>query len=196
MARRQQNNYYLISVFMVMAMLLPMLSCQRTGNSVPRPTAYPRLERAYDTVYRCATDMYNIEVNSSAKINYAGETVNSCGLQVRYEKYGATLYCDYWKLDNAADFSQTLASRMERIRRDCGDINPETYYRSYVGYSAHVFYTLRDCLTPVHFIATDSVDAIVYGALVLDKIENYDSIYPVLDYLSYDVNHMIEHLQL
>lgn len=181
---------------MVVAMLLPMLSCGREGNTAPRPTAYPRLERAYDTVYRCASDIYNIEVNSFANVKVVDEAMNGNGLQVRYDKYGATLYCSYWKSGNADDFVEVLASRMERIRRDCGGANPETYRSSYPGYSAHVFYTLRDCLTPVHFVATDSVDAIVYGALVLDKIENYDSIYPILDYLSYDINHLIGHLQL
>ena len=87
--------------------------------------------------------------------------------------------------------------RLERVALDLGNKEPDVFLHDYPeGGSATVFYSLRDCLTPVHFIATDSVGYVVSGTVVLDRISNFDSIAPVLDYLSYDVAHLVKNLNL
>ena len=133
----------------------------------------------------------NIMLNKNAEISR-----NDGGFCAKYPKYGAALYCSYNKTTGIDDFSETLRKRHERIALDSGSNVPEIYkYKNKEGnYSATIYYNLENCVTPVHFIATDSASFIVSGTIVLDNIGNQDSIAPVINYLNDDVSYLVKHL--
>lgn len=191
MKARRKNRSLTVFSLVVVAMIMLLPSCGgRDNTSIPRKTAYPRIDRYYDTTYICSYSPLNLYFNENAKI----ERLPQNGFKVRYDKYSATLYCSYWEKLSRQDYVKVLSQRKERIVRDCGDKNPETYVVDNGNSLATVFYSLRDCLTPVHFLAVDSAN-IVYGVVSLDKMENYDSISPIIDYLCYDVSHLVKHLR-
>ena len=164
-------------------------------KSVPRPAAYPRIERYYDTVYNSADNPLNMEFNKNAEIS-TEKTENGCGYRVRYSRYEATLLCSYQKVNSADDLKRLLALRTERVMLDAGSLKPKIYKIDDSRRSCHavLFYTYENCLTPIHFIATDSSRYIVSGTALLDKIANQDSIAPVLEYINYDIHHLINRL--
>lgn len=189
MKAKRKNR--ILTVFSLVVAMVLLISCGgRDSTSIPRKTAYPRIDRLYDTVYTCAYSPLQLYFNENANI----ERTSNDGFRVRYDKYSATLYCSYWEKLTQKDYVKVLSQRKERIVRDCGEKNPETYIVDNGKSLATVFYSLRDCLTPVHFLAEDSVN-IVYGVIYLDKMENYDSISPIIDYLCYDVSYLIKHLR-
>lgn len=191
MVAERKNRVLFIFSLAIVVVLLSLLSCGRSRNSsVPRKMAYPRIDRYYDTTYICAYSPLQLYLNENAII----ERPSPDGFKVRYDKYCATLYCSFWENLSEREYVRVLSQRKERIVRDCGDINPETYVSDNGNSVTTVFYSLRDCLTPVHFLAVDSVN-IVYGVVSLDKMENYDSISPIIDYLCYDVSHLVKHLR-
>ena len=64
---------------------------------MPRPVAYPFIARAYDTTYCTASEQFNLQLNSQAEITDRNPGDSKCpNFEVRYEKYGATLYVQCW----------------------------------------------------------------------------------------------------
>ena len=186
MSRQKRNAmmWKCMVIYVIALLAILLVACVRKEGQkvgVPRPVAYPRVERSYDTVYSCVYAPLNIELNRNAKV----------------ERYGAELLCGYNRVGDAKKLKELLALRLERVALDLGNKEPDVFRHDYPeGGSATVFYSLRDCLTPVHFIATDSVGLVVSGTVVLDRISNFDSIALVLDYLSYDVAHLVKNLNL
>ncbi len=200
MSRRKRTvmmwRCMVIYVIALLAILLVACS-QREKVGVPRPVAYPRIERSYDTTYTCVYAPLNIEMNRNVEVERTDSAADAGGFRAAYPHYGAELLCSYHRTGNAAQLKQLLARRMERVALDLGNKKPDVFRHDYSdGGSATVFYSLRDCVTPVHFVATDSVGYVVSGTVVLDRISNFDSIAPVLDYLSYDVAHLVKNLNL
>lgn len=181
-----------IYVVVLIALSIIAVSCSEKQAAVPRPAAYPRVERTYDTTYTCAYPELNIMLNANAEISG-----NDSGFSVRYAKYGASFFCSYERIGSHDDFIETMLKKEERVAMDSGNHKPDIYryYNPEGGYSASMFYTEENCVTPVHFIATDSLSYIVSGTVVLDNVENYDSIAPIINYLNDDVSYLVKHLK-
>lgn len=202
MSRQKRNAmmWKCMVIYVIALLAILLVACVRKEGQkvgVPRPMAYPRVERSYDTVYSCVYAPLNIELNRNVEVVRTDSAADAGGFRAAYPHYGAELLCSYHRTGNAAQLKQLLARRMERVALDLGNKKPDVFRHDYSdGGSATVFYSLRDCVTPVHFVATDSVDYVVSGTVVLDRISNFDSIAPVLDYLSFDVAHLVKNLNL
>ncbi len=200
MSRRKRTvmMWRCMVIYVIALLAILLVACaQREKVGVPRPVAYPRIERSYDTTYTCVYAPLNIEMNRNVEVVRTDSAADAGGFRAVYPHYGAELLCSYHRAGNAAQLKQLLARRMERVALDLGNKKPDVFRHDYSdGGSATVFYSLRDCVTPVHFVATDSVGYVVSGTVVLDRISNFDSIAPVLDYLSYDVAHLVKNLNL
>lgn len=202
MSRQKRNAmmWKCMVIYVIALLAILLVACVRKEGQkvgVPRPMAYPRVERSYDTVYSCVYAPLNIELNRNAKVERTDSAADAGGFRAAYPRYGAELLCGYNRVGDAKKLKELLALRLERVALDLGNKEPDVFLHDYPeGGSATVFYSLRDCLTPVHFIATDSVGYVVSGTVVLDRISNFDSIALVLDYLSYDVAHLVKNLNL
>ena len=194
--RRQHLVWRCLAIYFILLVLVGALACSCSDggkNPVPRPVAYPRIPRAYDTTYVCADSRVELEFNRNASVTHKG----SGRYAVRYDRYGATLYCSVQTPAGKDAVLSSLQHRMERIALDSGSHTPD-FFRSEnqkTGVHAVVAYTLRDCPTPLHFVATDSLQWVVAGTVVLDRIEKFGSVAPVIDYLSYDVSHLVKKLK-
>lgn len=195
MSRKGERHLWrcmLLYLAFLIVLCIVAVACSERKVAVPRPTAYPRVMRAYDTTYTCVFPALNIMLNKNAVVSDSDG-----GFSVRYAKYGASLYCSYEGFSCDEDFMKTMDKRIERVALDSGSHKPDIYRYNNPdgGYSAKVFYTEENCVTPVHFIATDSLTYIVSGAVVLDNVENYDSIAPIINYLNDDVSYLVKHLK-
>lgn len=200
--KRERVMWWCLLIYTILLCAICLIACRKGGSesvAVPRPVAYPRIDPAYDTVYTCAEPWLNIELNREADIDtLSGDERGSGGYSVRYARYGATLYCAYTIVPDQESLSSVLARRMERIFLDSGGEGAAADALRLDSRGKHgsglVFYSLRDCLTPIHFVATDSARCVVSGTVVLDRIYNADSIAPVLDYLNCDIEHLVRNL--
>ncbi len=171
-------------------------SCSyKRAKPVPRPTAYPRIDSRYDTAYTTAFAPCNLQVNRTADVSCRGDR-RSGGVTVKYEKYGAILYCSYNIVNSRKQLTDLLHRRAERVMLDSGGDPSSTFRFSDDSRNCHgiLALTKQSKVTPIHFIATDSVEAVVSGTVVMGRSSAPDSISPILDYLVYDIEHLINNL--
>ena len=95
-----------IYVVVLIALSIIAVSCSEKQAATPRPAAYPRVERTYDTTYTCAYPELNIMLNANAEISG-----NDSGFSVRYAKYGASFFCSYERIGSHDDFIETMLKK-------------------------------------------------------------------------------------
>ena len=185
-------------VFVSILIAICIFGCKNDKSvSIPRQEAFPRMELQYDTTYKCVYVPFNLQVNENVKLNAENMDAEKAGFSVRYDKYSATLYCSFYKGLSKDSLNTILQRRYTRIALDLGEANADTYRleNEKNNCSAVIVYSEQNCATPVHFVATDSCRNVVSGVVVMDKIYNYDSIAPVINYLNHDVAHMINNIK-
>lgn len=168
--------------------------CVRGGGSspVPRPEAYPRID-LYPSFYR-AVDLPDgrvIQVNDSAGVDVDAEG----WVNISYPKYGVTVNCTLTRVSEAT-VGDVLSNRDERMALNTGDTYGEVMrLGSRRGSSVSVFVAQGGSLTPVQFIATDSVSYVFSGAAVMESaVANADSVRPVVDAVAADILYMLRSL--
>ncbi len=185
-------------VFVSILLAICIFGCKNEKSvSIPRQQAFPRMELQYDTTYQCVYSPFNIQVNENAKLNTENLETENSGFSLRYDKYSATLYCSFAKNLPKDSLNAMLQRRYARIALDLGEASADTYRFNNIenNCSAVIVYSEQNCATPVHFVATDSCRNVVSGVVVMDRIFNYDSIAPAINYLNKDVAHLINNLK-
>lgn len=192
----------LLPVWIVAVGLSFLLSDCGTGSSetaVPRRTAYPRIE-LYDTSYKMVDELpVELWVNRSADVSRGSHDGKSDKnwINVHYPRYGATLYCTYTSLTTSTA-STAIDNRIERMSLNAGDLSTEISRLPLPeGGDATLLVTPESRVTPIQFLATDSVTFMVSGALSFDGRQEVvaDSVRPILDAVKNDVLHALTHLK-
>lgn len=172
-----------------------MVSCH--SESTPRPTGYFRID-SYPTQYT-ATPIGNItlHINDSAQC-ITPDVITEKGvhwLNVVYPRYNATLYLSYFPLKGNLD--RLMAESIELVYRQ--NVNTEQveaigYENSETQIYATLFSLSAESATPIQFVATDSNQYLLRGALYFDNPVKNDSVAPSIHYLEEDIIHLIENI--
>ena len=96
MSRQKRNAmmWKCMVIYVIALLAILLVACVRKGGQkvgVPRPVAYPRVERSYDTVYSCVYAPLNIELNRNAKVERTDSAADAGGFRAAYPRYGAEL---------------------------------------------------------------------------------------------------------
>ena len=167
-------------------------ACSRSPKPMPRPVAYPFIARAYDTTYCTVSEQFNLQLNSQAEITDRNPGDSKCpNFEVRYEKYGATLYVQCWHTDSYERYLEIAENRAERAERDYGNTVPKSMTIDRDKIAGVVNRTTDKTLTPFHFFVGDNSRNLAYGVVVADNAYNPDSIAPVYDYILDDILHLL-----
>lgn len=172
-------------------------------TAVPRPTAYPRIQTYAPAYSDTEFPEITIEANDSTVYDRDFSGRNASGLRwisIHYPAYNATIYCTYSPVTAVHPLSETLSNREERMALNSGGATSTvTDFRNAYDISCRIVVTPYGTVTPVQFIATDSSQFVVSGALHLKGIEaasTNDSIQPIVDAVEADVMHMLENLHI
>ena len=208
MSKRYRNDSIRVSLsvlipiwVLAIAFAFSVSECGAGGGrdvAVPRRTAYPRIA-LYDTVYSAVDRLPVVmEVNAGAMVSRASRDgkQDDNWVNVRYDRYGATLYCTYTPITSAT-FAVVLDNRMERIGLNVGNLTTDvTAIATPTGITGSVLMTPAAKATPIQFIATDSTTFVLTGALYFDRSEiETDSVMPVIEAVREDVVHTLINLR-
>ena len=195
LGHQQSHLLYRIFMTIIVGMVTLLTSCR--NESTPRPTGYFRID-SYPAQYSpVQLGNISLHINDSAK-RIIPEATTDKGvhwLNIVYPRYNATLYLSYIPLEENLD--RLMGESIELVYRQ--NVNTEQVEAiAYEDYDAHLYATLftlsAESATPIQFIATDSTQYLLRGALYYDNPVKSDSVAPSLQYLEEDIMHLIEHI--
>lgn len=178
------------------SIILLTTACRETAT--PRPDGYFRID-AYPATYKeVKVGNITLNINDSALCNVPPGAEDNNGtewLNITYPRYNATIYLSYITLHNNLD--RLMAESIELVYRQ--NVNTEqveaiAYEDEAAGLHATLFALSPESATPIQFIATDSTQYLLRGALYFDSPVKADSVAPSLQYIEEDIMVLIENI--
>ncbi|NOQ70675.1 MAG: gliding motility lipoprotein GldD [Crocinitomix sp.] len=181
-----------ISISIIMISLFFLASCGGDeGDYYPKPRGYMRLdfpERSYE-IYSPDSCPYQFEIPEY----FAVIDKSNCSKTIIMDRFNAELYLTYQPIDSNLlmniEYSRKLAYD-HSIKADAIEevsmIDPRR--RAY-----GLKYNIKgDAASPYQFYVTDSTDHFLRGALYFNVKPNYDSIRTSLEYITEDLDNILE----
>lgn len=189
-----------IAIIAIAFMAIILSRCATNNFVIPKPFAFFRIE-PYDTIYKPFIGLpINVELNTSSQASFVNDTTRAKGnewINVYYPRYKATIYCSYVPVTRST-IEKHISNRIERIMLNANNTVPRNVvFEDSVNHkSASLFFTPAESITPLQFIATDSINYLFSGAVYFDNKITEDSISPVIDYLTDDIVHLLQNLKI
>jgi len=174
------------------AVLILVLISSCTGNYVPKPRGYFRIEPPAPRYAMLAEDYlpYSFYVSEQAVI----ETDSSVDrINITYPAFNVTIYCSY-KFADTHDlqyFEKECRMLLEKTVTKDSEITEQLYENEAERVFATLFTVSGKSPSPVQFMLTDSVKHFFRGALYYKTGVANDSTMPVTNYIKNDVAELI-----
>jgi len=190
------SSHLLLHLLFLLLLFAGVAACSR--GYTPRPEGYLRIDlpeksyRTYDslTPYECEIPRYAImeRVNSSD----SGFT----WWNLSFPGYHATLYLTYAPIQSNLSSFTADSRRMTYAHAQKANAIDE-YPFSYPDRDVYgmMFKVKGDVATAVQFYITDSVHHFLRGALYFPVAPNQDSLAPVVDFFSQDIERIVQTLR-
>lgn len=179
------------------------LSACRPEEYVPKPRAYARIDTPAEHTYQVfdKTDFpYAFEYPTYAKItkdtSVFHKTIdNPYWINIDFPELNGTIYLSYKRITG----QQTLANLLEDAHfmsyyhtKRADGLQSDLGFRNKFGVQGFLYEWLGDAASKYQFVATDSVQHFVRGALYFNCTPNADSLKPYNDFLKKDIKHLLE----
>ena len=186
----------IVICFLVMAILV--CGCSNDDRSVPKPKTYLRIDIAppqyvvFDTSSLPFTFQYP---DYGVPIPNTFEP-NKNWFNLSFEKYGYILYLTYVPLRTAATLD-TLISDSDKLayhshRKKAAGVASLDYSDDSLNVYATMFQIKgSEIATPYQFYITDQKNHFLRASLNYNQVPNNDSLAPILDRISKDLEHII-----
>lgn len=186
------SRFTLLPCYLV-TLLLIFSSCNSSYS--PKPRGYFRIDlpekqyQVFDSTFPYTFE-YPVYADISADSSKMAEPY---WINIRYKPFNATLHLSY-KLING-NLAKYLDDAHTLVNKHIPKANAITQ-RAFVDREHRVYglvYTIRgaDAASSYQFYVTDSLTKFVRGALYFNRVPNNDSLAPVINFLSQDMEHMI-----
>ena len=181
----------LVSICIVLVGVL--LSCEEDFQ--PKPKGYHRIEtldkKIVDLDINCP---YTFKYPSYLKIQKVNE--DKCWTNLHSDYYNTTLHLTYKPIVNDLEESLINFTRLTYEHTKRADGIDEVTYENLDDKVYSIYYQLHGpSASSLQFIATDSFNHILRGALYFNNIPNVDSIRPVHNEYKKDIQTIIETLR-
>ncbi len=190
------NIVLLILVLFIAGMIAIFTACHNT--TAPRPQGYFRITPYPSSYHTHTLGGITLQVNDSAQCttptSHTRDGVH--WLNIQYPRYNATIYLSYIPL--TGNLERLMSESIELVYRQ--NVNTEQVEAiAYEDIEEKLYATLYalspESATPVQFIATDSSEYLLRGALYFDTPVKSDSIAPSLQYIEEDIIQLIESIR-
>ncbi len=189
--RRKWNYNFLIVVVLIMA------SCSH--NYTPLPRGYFRIElpkhkyQLSDTLFP-----YYFEYPEYTSLQSSPHNPNQkYWVNINYPQFKATVYISYKSVDdNLITYLEDAYTLVSKHIPKADAINDSLIYdknRSVFGLTYKI--EGSGAASPYQFFVTDSASHFLRGALYFDIIPNNDSLEPVINFITKDLEHLINTLE-
>ncbi len=167
-------------------------------QTIPKPRGYMRNDLPISNYTKVKNMPICFEINEIANDTLPvviGEGDNGTKwLDIVYPQFNATIHCSYIKV-NAKTLYYHLDNRIDRVMMNANFQKPKLIDLVSVEddkIKSTIFINKYGGLTPIEFIATDSVSFMLSGTLAIYGEVNVDSISPIIDYLECDIEHLLK----
>lgn len=178
------------------------VACTDTAErATPKPRGYPRVVFPAFQYEECnlAYCPFSFEQSSAShieqKTSFFGESpVHDCWFDLNYPSFGGAIHFSYYPIQNRDDFDHLVQdafrlSYEHSIRAN--EINETSIDQLENNVFGFRFDLGGPSASPVQFFLTDTTDHFVRGALYFDSRMDRDSLQPIIDYVSTDIDHLI-----
>jgi gliding motility-associated lipoprotein GldD len=180
------------SSWWILVVLFVLASCADDELLIPRPIANLRVEfpeRQYKTLELDCP--YQIDV-ASYMASTSPDAEFPCHQDISLGQFNGTLHLSYVPIDN--NLVGLIGYSIDKVREH--QVKASAIQDSMIFFPAQkvygTFYEFYgNAATPFQFHYTDSVNHFVRGTVYFNATPNFDSIYPVLQYIKTDLIHLI-----
>jgi gliding motility-associated lipoprotein GldD len=184
--------------FMLIGLVcLVFIACGTNDSSdIPRPKGYYRIafpEHAYAAFSDSCPFTFEHPVYS--RIAYRGDHQSKCWPDIYFPQFKANLHLSYSPINNnleqILEDSRTLTYKHTVKANDIAEKFIEFPAKKVFG---TIYAVSGNAASAIQFHLTDSAHHFIRGSLYFNASPNADSLAPVIDFLSKDVEHLIQTL--
>jgi len=170
-----------------------LVSCSDNELLIPRPIANLRVnfpERAYHPTENDCPYTFGLASYMTAK---AVSNENPCHLDIHLGQFNGMLHISYVQIkDNLPDLIAYSIDKVREHQVKASAIQDSVFILSDRRVYGTLYEFYGNAATPFQFHFTDSVNHFVRGTMYFNATPNFDSIYPVLQYVKQDLIHLFE----
>ena len=169
------------------------VSCGDDELLIPRPLANLRVNFPERSYYKSDTLCpYQFDLASYMSTKSASKEM-PCHIDVNLGQFNGMLHISYIEIDN--NLPELIAYSIDKVREH--QVKASAIQDSVFTIPEHAVYgTIYEfygnAATPFQFHFTDSVNHFIRGTMYFNATPNFDSIYPVLQYVKQDLIHLFE----
>lgn len=173
---------------------IALTSCDETFT--PKPKGFFRIslpEKSYST-FNPESCPFSFDIPAYAKIVLdTSSNTEPCWMNLDFPELNGTLYLSYKQINNnLAQYTEDSRNlSMKHITRASGIEELPVFIPAKKVYGTY-YIVKGSAASPVQFYLTDSTKNFIRGALYFYASPQPDSIAPVLDFISKDIDHLIE----
>jgi len=185
-------------------LLLTVLSASCSSDYTPKPKGYFHIELPEPSYYYLDNFSYlRFKISNEVLVEdmkYIPEKMkerNGLGFNLNYPRLNAQIYCSYFQI-NKSDFPVYMEENQQMVyvrEKKAKGVKEIEYSHPEQKVYGIVYEIQGEAINPIQFVVSDSVSSFFRGALYFDTSFNRDSISPVLEYISKDIQIIIESFQ-
>lgn len=183
-----------IAIIFVLAFLV--FSCQ---HYTPKPIGYNRIEPIPSEDKEVYFSSFTVNLPSIVRIDtLRSPQKGELWFNIVYPDYGAMVYCTYLPIHGANDLSKAIDDSYQMayshtLKAD--KIDQRVFDNTENKVSGIVYQIGGSVATPIQFFATDSTKHFLRGSFYYSDKVNTDSVAPVTEFITKDIERMIESLR-
>jgi gliding motility-associated lipoprotein GldD len=185
-----------IFLLLLLGIAVSHISCKK--KYTPRPKGYFRIDmpqkqyQNWNEDYPCSFDVLNYAKITKDKSKGAEKH----WLNIQYPEYKATIHLSYKKVDNnIEDYLEDSRKMAYKHSIKADAIGEQAYLNNDNKVYALIYRIKGNAASSVQFVATDSTNHFLRGALYFKQHPNQDSLAPVINYIDQDMVRLIESLK-
>ena len=183
-----------IKIPMLVLALLALFGCEEEYDYYPKPRGYMRLdfpERTY-SVFAPDSCPYQFKMPEYFEII----SKSDCNKDIQMDRFNATLFMTYIPIDTNLEMNISYSRKLVYDHSIKADAIEEMPMIDAERNAYGLKYNIKgDAASPYQFYVTDSVNHFLRGALYFNVKPNYDSIRTSLEYITEDIDNILETIE-
>lgn len=178
----------------VLGIIVLLLGCKEAA--IPKPRGYFRIgfpEKEYKVYSPNCPYKFEIPVYAKPEHNGIETKENPCWVNIAFPKFNAKIYISYIPVnENLAGLLEDTYNFAYKHVQKADAINNVSIERKADKVYGILYNIEGNVASSRQFFLTDSTHHYLRGALYFNEVPNKDSLSPVIDFISKDIDHIIE----
>ena len=182
--------FNIASIFLVL-----VLSSCRNESTYPKPKSYLRIDLPEKGYYKIQNKKcpFSFEIPNYATWKQRFKNNNSCSKALLFPQFNAEILCDYIPLENdVLALSEVFRNKIYDHSFKSTGIIERTWSNTENKVYGITYEIKGNTACNFGFLVTDSTKHLFLGELMFQTKPNYDSLYPVINFIKHDAKKLIE----